>query len=259
MKPKYYAKDIIKELEITNIPVNLTQIANIKDIKIEEVDAEGFEGILIVKDNSAVIGINRNIRESGRKRFTIAHEIGHYHIPGHISNNKQIFSCTSINMTTYNEKDRKEYEANEFASELLMPEEIFRKKIKHEDLSYKMLQDLTKEFDTTLTATGRRYVEFSGYYAMVFSTNSKIMWFSKGDDFPYYISPGKLSEDSVAIDFFKKEEVPNTFQSVLASAWLDDYRQKDDMEIEELSIPLPYYNSVLSFLYAVYEEEEYLE
>jgi Zn-dependent peptidase ImmA (M78 family) len=257
LNPKYYAKNIIKELEITNVPVNLTQIANVKDIKIEEVDAEGFEGILIVQNNSAVIGVNRKIRESGRKKFTIAHELGHYHIPGHISNNKQNFSCTSNNMTTYDGRNRKEYEANEFASELLMPEEIFKEKIKYEDLSYKMLQNLTEEFDTTLTATGRRYVEFSGYHAMVFSTNSEITWFSKGEDFPYYISPGKLSEDSVAIDFFKNEEVPNTFQSVLASAWLDDYRLKDDMEIEELSSPLPYYNSVLSFLYSENEEEEY--
>ncbi len=31
---------------------------------------------------------------------------------------------------------------------------------------------------------------------------------------------------------------------------------RDEMEIEELSIPLPYYNSVLSFLYANPEEEQ---
>lgn len=259
MNPKYYAKDIIKELNITNIPVNLAQIADVKDIDIQEVDAEGFEGILIVQGDSAVIGISKNIRESGRKRFTIAHELGHYYIPGHISNSTKKFSCTSNNMTTYAEGNGKEYEANEFAGELLMPEEVFKEKTKYDDLSYEMLQRLTKDFDTTLTATGRRYVEFNDNYAIVFSINSKIKWFFKGDEFPYYISSGKLSEDSVAIDFFKKKKLPKTFESILASVWLDDYRLRNDMEIEELSVPLPYYNSVLSFLYVDYEEDEDLE
>jgi hypothetical protein len=44
---------------------------------------------------------------------------------------------------------------------------------------------------------------------------------------------------------------------VPAFVWLDDYKFKGDMEIQELSIPLPHYNQVLSFLYMEIPEEDY--
>ena len=53
-------------------------------------------------------------------------------------------------MTTYDGRNRKEYEANEFASELLMPEEIFKEKIKYEDIpcDYSFQQESKRESNT---------------------------------------------------------------------------------------------------------------
>ena len=129
-----------------------------------------------------------------------------------------------------------------------MPENLFKEKIKNRTLSYKTLTELTTQFQTSLTATAIRYVKFTKEYALVYSANGLIKWCVKGKDFPFYISPGKLSEESFAIEFFKKNEMPTAFQTVPLSAWADNFSR--NREIEELSIPLPYYHSVLSFLYS---------
>jgi hypothetical protein len=55
-----------------------------------------------------------------------------------------------------------------------MPADIFKKRIKRKDLDYGLLEDLTSEFETSLTATARRFVELSGDYALVCSENSCI-------------------------------------------------------------------------------------
>lgn len=56
-----------------------------------------------------------------RQRFTIAHELGHY-VNGHLDDNTKMLrdSTKSYSQDNY---DYKEYEANKYAAELLMPEE----------------------------------------------------------------------------------------------------------------------------------------
>lgn len=254
MNPKHYSRILLAKLENLKLPIDLHEIAKIDGIDIQEIPAENFEGTLVVIDDSAIIGVSNSIRESGRKRFTIAHEFGHYYIPTH-RKNKSSFSCTGDDLNTYNEKDGAEYEANEFAADLLMPEDIFRERIKKENLDYDLLTKLTDEFDTSLTATSIKYGEFKREYAVIYSTDSKICWFRK-NDFPYFISYGKLGDESIAINFFNGDDLPTTFQAVPATAWLDNDRLSNDKEIEELSISLPYYNSVLTFLFTVVDDEE---
>lgn len=49
----------------------------------EELDAG--EGLLIRSQGipRGIIAVKKSIRSEGRKRFTVAHEIGHYVLPGH--------------------------------------------------------------------------------------------------------------------------------------------------------------------------------
>ena len=252
MTTKIFAKKILNSYGKISLPINVNEIAKINDISIEEVVVEGFEGILLAQNKNAIIGINKKIREPGRKRFTIAHELGHYHLPNHLTEQKSIFQCTQQDVT--NHKDGIENEANEFAVELLMPEELFKEKIRHKTLSYTTIADLAEQFQTSLTSTAIRFVQFSHDYAMVFSTNGFIKWIKKGKAFPYFLSPGKLSDDTFAIEFYKNGELPQTFQEVPAHAWAD--RVSPSKIMKELSIPLPYYNSVISFLYVEEADED---
>ena len=243
-----HAKDLLKEYGDLSLPIDPKKIAEMKGITVKEDYLEGCSGMLLVVGNGALISVNSRIRESGRKRFTVAHELGHFYMPVHIARSKTSFECSEDDIDNFG-GNSKESDVNAFAAELLMPEELFRARIKLEDLTYELLQKLTKDFDTSLTATAIRFVELNSSYALVCSQDSKIKWFFRGEDFPYYVdSTGTLSESSVAIDSYKEKELPKSFEPVPASAWLDDPKVRDDMDILEMAIALPYYNKVLSFL-----------
>ena len=82
--PSELASHLLDRLGIQGKP-DLAQIALRIGLRIQEVDAEAFEGSLVraLDGPKGIIAVKQSIREHSRKRFTIAHEIGHYVIPGH--------------------------------------------------------------------------------------------------------------------------------------------------------------------------------
>jgi Zn-dependent peptidase ImmA (M78 family) len=66
--------------------------------------------------SSGIIAVKNTIRESGRKRFTVAHEIGHRVLHGASS------ACSAADIANWSENAKQaEKEAYEFAAELLLP------------------------------------------------------------------------------------------------------------------------------------------
>src|ERR1700724_598263 len=63
--------------------LNLERVAEQIGLSIEEVEADNFDGALLrIKGvPRGTVVLNRSVREPGRKRFTLAHEIGHYLLP----------------------------------------------------------------------------------------------------------------------------------------------------------------------------------
>ena len=76
----------------------------------------------IIKKDGDKITIYVNPNDSlERQRFTIAHELGHF-ISGHLNSNNAMLRDGS-KIYTQDNYDYKEYEANKYAAELLMPED----------------------------------------------------------------------------------------------------------------------------------------
>lgn len=254
-----YAVQLRKEINYTKIPVDPVEIAVQKGVEVREEDAEGYTGMLLVVDGEALISIKKALREQTRKRFTIAHELGHFTIPGHITPQQTLFQCSDKDISNFGKSNNKEVEANWFASELLLPEEHFRKRVQYKDLSKGLLNNLCAEFDTSLTATGLRFVTFRPEYAMVFSENSRIGWFHVCEEFKYFLDvrPGSpLHKDSFAFDFFKGAALPDTFNEVPFHTWLGDPRFRQSSRVMEMSIGSSTYNHVLTFLYVEHEEDD---
>lgn len=126
--PEYVASYNRKMLGISKgEPVaNIFTLLESAGIIIYEIDEnEKFDAVSFITDNGyPVIIINKNF-SNDRKRFTLAHELGHILI--HNENNYPISS--------FREKEK---EANNFASEFLMPENEIRnslRKLKMGDLA----------------------------------------------------------------------------------------------------------------------------
>ncbi|WP_077930992.1 ImmA/IrrE family metallo-endopeptidase [Acetobacter persici] len=113
----------------------------------EDNDASGT--LFINKNGSFSISIPDHTSIE-RDRFTIAHEIGHYILHYIFNEEYKNEECYTANRSG---SSRIEWEANWFASELLMPEKEFR--AAYDDLN-KNLYEISKKFGTSELACSVR-------------------------------------------------------------------------------------------------------
>ncbi len=127
---KNEAKRLAKELHKqfgTKAPIDLEAIAHANriDIRIENLEDE-VSGMLVVRDGSAVIGVNGR-HHPNRRRFTIAHELGHYLL--HRDDARFFIDAAPVfyrsDQTALISRDQ-ELTANAFAAELLLPESVLK-------------------------------------------------------------------------------------------------------------------------------------
>lgn len=213
------ARDLLKQLNLV-IPLDLEKV--LKELCIEYVEkplGKGFDGIFIRNGDSCGIMLNSNIVYEARKRFTIAHEIGHCFIPSHQRINN--FECYSDRIGTFNKKKELiEYEADTFAAEFLMPQIIFSKDVYKITPSINSLKSLADKYKTSLTATAIRYIEFTlEPCAIVFMENGIISWYRKSKNFKYSIN--RHPKECCAYDLIKSGE---EFLSdiIYSHYWLND-------------------------------------
>jgi Zn-dependent peptidase ImmA (M78 family) len=195
----------------------------------------------------AIIRVNATIPHLGRRRFAIAHELGHMelkHNPGAPT------ECGEKQFALwYKSQNDKEVEANLFAAELLMPEDMVRRKLEKTLPSLDLIEKLADEFQTTLTATAIRYIDLcEEQCAVVFCTDGKVAWTRRSPQFHRWIVPGrKVSSYSIAADFSQMGEVSGGMETVRRDAWFENASERET--IKEQSRALPSYNSVLSLLW----------
>lgn len=113
-------------------PINVEEICSIYGIEIEEkYSNEAIVGKISINENSSVnIFINLNENDlASRKRFTIAHELGHFFL--HLNEKNNLFKDSTKTMSrTESYWDPVEAQANDFAARLLMPIELIIKEAK---------------------------------------------------------------------------------------------------------------------------------
>lgn len=121
------ADEIIRQFDISDPPVDLERIAREFNISIKyqpftsEDESDDISGMLYRKGDQAIIGIN-SVHSNARKRFSIAHELGHFFL-----HKEKIFVDAQVNFRNRISTlgvDRREIEANGFAAALLMPKRM---------------------------------------------------------------------------------------------------------------------------------------
>ena len=202
--PKAIAQNIIKNNPDIALPIPIEEIAKSAGIKkIEYLNNVPFEGTLIANSNKTEGIIACNDKSNfERKRFTIAHELGHFLIPTH--SNKLTCVASNISYTNQNSFINKEQEANCFASNILLPLPILNKefnKIKFFDLHE--LEKLRQKFTVSYEAFIRALVNGGNEpMAFVFAENNIIKYYVASSDFPY-------------LNIYPKTKLPITISSQL--------------------------------------------
>jgi len=125
------------------------------------------EGMLVRNSKDAAEwGIFYNGRaRPERRRFTIAHELGHFIL--HRSTQTR-FNCDKDSVYAGHETLRLiEREADEFASNLLMPGDLMRAWISHQRIDLHILSAIAKRFQVSFEALCIRFIKFTPQRAIL--------------------------------------------------------------------------------------------
>ncbi|MEK7070802.1 MAG: ImmA/IrrE family metallo-endopeptidase [Patescibacteria group bacterium] len=134
------AMSLIKMTGITHAPIDVEKVAQRLGFTIIEADfPDNYSGEIFIEGNVKSIGINKN-HNSSRKRFSIAHELGHY-LNAHQNFDDGGEMLDDINFDFTNPIHRQEKEANMFAAELLMPKDFLIKDLNEFGLDINKLKE----------------------------------------------------------------------------------------------------------------------
>lgn len=137
------------------IPVDIGEIIRTEGIVLQEESLEDdVSGMLVIKDSQVTIGVN-SCHHPNRRRFTMAHELGHYVL--HRSSSNVFFDESLLffrNQKSSEGTQRQEIEANNFAAELLMPEPAIRQRLENpiDAFNDKEVSSLASEFNVSSQA-----------------------------------------------------------------------------------------------------------
>ncbi|MBD9612180.1 ImmA/IrrE family metallo-endopeptidase [Pseudomonas sp. PDM02] len=119
--------DLAKRTGVETSPLDVQELLSVLGIRLISVPMkDDVSGILSLADNGKewVVKVNA-LHHPNRQRFTIAHEIAHFS-----RHRSQQVQFEDLNFFRNGDSNPMEVEANRFASELLMPEQIFRDKVR---------------------------------------------------------------------------------------------------------------------------------
>ena len=102
-----------------------------------------IDGYVTMDHTGDVITINTKKRYAPRQRFTLAHEIGHVVIPWHTGTIQCNTDNPSASLSDRKKVDFQEEEANVFASELLIPTDWLKKRMKRAKNFERLLANVT--------------------------------------------------------------------------------------------------------------------
>lgn len=130
----------------------ITHIAEKNGIKILQSDLYEMSGALRKEGEDWVIYVNKS-DSSQRKLFTIAHELGHFFV--HKKERDEFIDGQLISRNEQEKNAAIELEANEFAGNLIMPEQEIKQKIPAA-ITEETIQELARSFNVSTLAMETR-------------------------------------------------------------------------------------------------------
>lgn len=165
------ARSVLAELQISRTPIPVEYIAERKGIVVRAIPLESdLSGMIFIKNSVPVIVVNDS-HHANRRRFTIAHEIGHFElhmqdIGEEVHVDKTFFPLARDSISSMG-FDRKEIEANRFAAELLVPRDLLVSQLRGRNVDVEeedddLIEELARLFQVSKQMMSIRIGELLG-------------------------------------------------------------------------------------------------
>jgi len=219
-----------------------------------------IDGRIVYGQKISTIYINSEIQYEGRKRFAIAHELGHLLMhKGSLMHDDSKSSLSWFNETEKQlKKGIQEFEANQFASEYLMPSELFYENAKKKPFGADLIRSLSERFGASLTSVAFNcFVSDIHPIAMFHIFNGKVRYWKRSKDFRGFLkNTTKLSppENSVALEYIEANYKPiynsdELVQPIDKSTWCELRDGERDTEFFEYCIVTQSHKNILSIIW----------
>ena len=225
------AEKKLREWGITSLPIDPVAIAKEKlniYVRPKPDTAKGVSAVLCHYGNTFGILYATHFNNEGFQRFSIAHEIGHFVLEGHIDHIFQKSEGEYISQAGFESSDPYELEADYFAAGLLMPDPMFSKVLEKSGDGLAAVEALATLCQTSLTATAIRYVNKTpAPIAVVMSTLNRVDycfmsdelkefkgldWLKKGDPVPDGVETHQFNRDAMNIKLARKAQAKANLQ-----------------------------------------------
>jgi Zn-dependent peptidase ImmA (M78 family) len=225
-----------------NTSVNLNNIIENFDIRVRKTNlGNGVLGACKVIGLKKLIVISNGITYFRQERFTMAHEIGHILL--HYTSN----ICWREDFYLWGFTRGKEYEANQFAVKLLMPTKEIRKFLSKEDISFKIIKNISNLYQTSLISTAIRCTKiYNDLAILIYHKNQRISWIINSINCNYNVA------DKV-VDIGTLSSKLNCFNTLVKgfvepSLWIDSNDLDDNVKCHEESFYFKNLESCLTIL-----------
>jgi Zn-dependent peptidase ImmA (M78 family) len=220
---------------------------------------DNADGKIIRGETKTIIKVNSSIPHQEKIRFVVAHELGHYFLHKKMEiHTDNVKTLNWFKIENQAKRGLQEYEANDFASELLMPEEIFREFIKGKYFSPALVKEISTRFRTSLTSVVYRLISLNiTPLLVVFITDGIVRYWRKSIDLKGWVKDiTKLPppEDSVAKEYidanydFIYSGIEKT-QEISRSTWFNLFDNQEDNDFYEYCIPTKQYKTIISIIW----------
>ncbi|HTB21729.1 MAG TPA: ImmA/IrrE family metallo-endopeptidase [bacterium] len=253
------AQDVLNKLKISTLPVNPFVVAAHRDITcLENPDlTPDLSGCLMKAGDLFGILYSSRFANEGFKRFTVAHELGHYFLEGHIEALFGKGQKIHKSLSGFISKDKYEREADSFSASLLMPRNLFTAAQSNGDRGLAGIETLSNLCITSLTATAIRFARLSDeLMAVICSTGNQIDFavMSKPlQDVPgltWISKNSRLTPGTATADFNKNEDNVKRTRRMATTTTLNAWFEGgDSTEFNEEIIGLGQYGRTLTVLW----------
>nr|WP_254803867.1 ImmA/IrrE family metallo-endopeptidase [Methylobacterium sp.]USU34646.1 ImmA/IrrE family metallo-endopeptidase [Methylobacterium sp.] len=190
--PEALVKRILQAEPNLPLPVPIQELcARLGILRIEDLDTAGFEGGLVTDAKRSEGTILAKPGGEPRRRFTIAHELGHFLMAHHVPDQPGRFMCKNSDLLRVKAKEgdqrqRREVEANRFASLMLMPPHLLREAMAaFPEPGLQHVLALARDFGVGKETAARAYVQYHPErIAIVVAGNGRVQRCYRSLSFP---------------------------------------------------------------------------